>query len=91
MEDFDLFVSNAKAVHLANRLEEVERRDEGATAQGDFKGSVTGFWQKLDKYGAGIVLYKGKLYSTKSIGFLSLPKGTEVELSFANGIYYSKF
>ena len=60
-------------------------------AQGDFEGSVTAYWQTLDKYGAGLVLYKGKLYPTKPIGFLSLSKGTEVELSFANGIYYSKF
>ena len=77
--------------NTAERVTELERREDGARAKGDFEGSVTGYWQRLDQSGVGKVLYKGKLYSVKPIGFLSVPKGTEVELSHANGIYYAKF
>lgn len=75
----------------AARVVELERRESGARAPGDFEGSVTGYWEKLDQSGVGLVLYKGKVYRVKPIGFLSLAKGTEVELSHANGIYYAKF
>lgn len=81
----------ALKTNTAERVTELERREEGARAKGDFEGSVTGYWQKLDQTGVGKVLYKGKTYSVKPIGFLSVPKGTEVELSHANGIYYAKF
>ena len=30
-------------------------------------------------------------YKTKRIGFTSIPAGTSVELSFGNGVYYSKW
>jgi hypothetical protein len=73
------------------RLIELERRVEGSAPAGDFDSSVTGYWEKLDDLGVGIVLHKGKKYKTRSIGFMSLPKGTEVELTYANGVYYSKF
>jgi len=76
---------------LANRIDELERRESGARAAGDFEGSVTGYWQRLGQTGVGEVLYKGKVYNVKPIGFMSLAKGTEVELSHANGIYYAKF
>lgn len=76
---------------LAYRIDELERRESGARAKGDFEGSVTGYWQRLAQSGVGEVLYKGKVYSVKPIGFMSLAKGTEVELSHANGIYYAKF
>ena len=59
--------------------------------EGDFEGSVTGYWVRLDASGAGIVSYNRKEYTTKPIGFTSLPKGVEVELSHATGVYYSKF
>ncbi len=88
--DNDLLQRSVKA-NTAERVTELERREEGARAKGDFEGSVTGYWQRLDQTGVGKVLYKGKTYSVKPIGFLSVPKGTEVELSHANGIYYAKF
>lgn len=75
----------------AERLLQVERREKGVTIQGDFEGNVTGYWVRLDNSGAGIVSYNKKEYVTKPIGFTSLPAGTEVELSHANGVYYSKF
>lgn len=86
----DLLLRTKKA-NTAERVTELERREEGSRAPGDFEGSVTGYWHKLDQSGVGKVLYKGKKYSVKPIGFLSLPRGTEVELSHANGIYYAKF
>lgn len=76
---------------LERRVTELERREKGARPQGDFEGSVTGYWVKLSDRGVGIVNYKGKNYKSRPIGFISLPKGTEVELTFANGLYYSKF
>ena len=77
--------------NLAARVIELERREEGAAPRGDFEGSVTGYWKKLGERGVGLVEYKGKVYKTRPIGFMSLPKGTEVELTYANGVYYSKF
>jgi len=74
-----------------NRLAEVEARESGQLMSGDFSGSVTGTWIKLDESGAGVVAYGDKEYKTSKIGSASIPKGTSVELTFANGIYYSKW
>lgn len=74
-----------------NRMLQLERLEKGIVIEGDFEGSVTGYWVRLDPNGAGIVSYAKKEYVTKPIGFTSLPAGAEVELSHANGIYYSKF
>jgi hypothetical protein len=84
-------VNNTIKNSLAARVIELERREEGSAPIGDFQGSVTGYWEELDANGVGIVQHKGKLYKTRPIGFASLPKGTEVELTYANGVYYSKF
>jgi len=73
------------------RLLKLEKLEKGVVIEGDFEGSVTGYWVKLSNNGAGIVSYNNKKYVTKPIGFTSLPRGTEVELSHANGVYYSKF
>ena len=86
----DLIKETLKASATA-RVIELERRESGSKPQGDFEGSVTGYWDRLDDTGVGIVEHKGKNYKTKPIGFLSVPKGTEVELTYANGIYYAKF
>jgi len=75
----------------ASRIIELERRAKGSKPTGDFEGSVTGYWKTLDDSGVGLVEHKGKTYKTKPIGFLSVPKGTEIELTYANGVYYSKF
>lgn len=75
----------------ANRFLDLERRASDVTITGDFSGSVTGKWVRLGLRGEGIVSYNNKEYTTKPIGFTSVPSGKEVELSFANGIYYSKF
>jgi len=75
----------------AERLVQVERRERGFTIEGDFEGNVTGYWVRLGDSGSGIVSYNNKQYVTVPIGFTSLPGGTEVELSHANGVYYSKF
>ena len=78
-------------ISLANRLLDLEFRSSDVTILGDFTGSVTGFWVTLGENGEGLVNYNGKDYVTNPIGFTSIPKGSEVELSYANGIYYSKF
>jgi len=75
----------------AMRVLQMEFLERGIVIQGDFEGSVTGYWVRLDSNGSGIVSYNKKQYVTKPIGFTSLPAGSEVELSHANGIYYSKF
>jgi hypothetical protein len=74
-----------------NRVEDLERRELSQTITGDFEGSVAGSWVRLDENGAGIVNYNDKEYVTKRVGFTSIPAGTAVELSFGNGIYYSKW
>ena len=74
-----------------NRIEDLERRESSQTVTGDFTGSVAGSWVRLDENGAGIVNYNDKEYVTKRVGFTSIPAGTAVELSFGNGIYYSKW
>lgn len=78
-------------LNSANRFFDMEDRAEGFVIKGDFEGSVTGFWVRLGPMGEGIVSYNNKEYTTNPIGFVSIPKGTEVELSYANGMYYSKF
>ena len=75
----------------AERLLQIEKQESGNVFNGDFEGNVTGYWVKLDENGAGVVSYNKKKYITKPIGFVSLPAGTEIELSHANGVYYSKF
>jgi hypothetical protein len=80
-----------KAISTSNRLVDLEFRASDITVKGDFVGSVTGSWIRLGDSGEGVVRYNNKDYNTKPIGFISIPAGTEVELSFANGIYYSKF
>jgi hypothetical protein len=72
------------------RILELEKRYEGSTPRGDFEGSVTGYWVRLDARGVGIVTYRGKEYKTRTIGFMSLSRGAEVELTYAKGVYYSK-
>lgn len=85
-------INNLKEISLANRLNRLATLTEGTKQiKGDFEGSVTGYWVKIGDSGEGVVSYNNKEYTTKPIGFISIPKGTEVELSYANGIYYSKF
>lgn len=78
-------------IATAIRLVELERLASDEIIEGDFRGSVTGKWVRLETNGAGIVEYNSKLYSTKPIGFTSIPAGTAVEVTYANGVYYSKW
>ena len=78
-------------ISSANRIVDLEFRNSDTTIVGGFVGSVTGTWVRLGESGEGIVSYNNKNYVTVPIGFISIPKGTELELSYANGIYYSKF
>ena len=84
-------INELKDISNAERVADVERRDKGYLVEGDFEGSVTGHWVRLDESGAGVVTFNNKQYATETIGFVSLPKGTAVELSFADGTYFSKY
>ena len=85
-------VSRLQDIGIANRALDVERADLKNPITGDFEGSVAGTWVRLDdETGAGIVRYNDKEYVTVRIGFTSIPEGTGVELSFGNGVYYSKW
>ena len=75
----------------AERFVQLERRDKREVIRGDFEGNVKGIWVKLANDGTGIVSYNDKQYRTKPLGLTSLTAGTEVELSFAKCVYYSKF
>ena len=73
-----------------NRLDRIEAGGVDGV-RGDFSGSVTGSWVRLEEDGTGVVRYNSKLYKTKRLGFTSIPSGTTVQLSFAGGIYYSQW
>ena len=75
----------------AERMVSLERMEKGYSVEGDFEGNVTGSWVRLDESGAGVVRFNHKEYKTENIGFVSLPKGTMVELSYADGKYFSKY
>jgi len=87
----DYLLDALKEISIADRIERMEREAREELFLGDFVGSVTGYWLGLNMDGTGLVEYKKKWYTTKPIGFTSLPRGAEVELSYANGTYYSKF
>lgn len=75
----------------ASRVYEMERLLESEGPKGDFEGSVTGYWVRLQEDGTGLVSYRGKEYATKMLGSTSLKPGAEVELTYAKSIYYSKW
>lgn len=83
-------LDTAKLEFQQRRLEETLRRAEGAGVRGDFDGSVAGSWNRLDDGGAGVATYKGREYPVRTIGFTSIPKGTTVELTYAQGTYFAK-
>lgn len=75
----------------SNRMVMLEDLTFGTEIKGDFEGSVTATWVKLREDGAGICRYRGKNYPTQPIGYVSIQAGAKVEMSYADGIYYSKF
>jgi hypothetical protein len=75
----------------ANRVADISARESGTPIKGDFEGSVTGTWVELNSYGLGIVAYNQKQYTTRRLGVTSIPAGRAVQLTFANGIYYSNW
>ncbi len=77
--------------NIAARVVEIQRRETKPNVQGNFEGSVTGTWVKLDPYGLGIVSYNQKEYKTRPLGFTSIAAGQSVYLSYAGGIYYSSW
>ena len=84
-------LEEAKATARSLRSIEVEHRMDKAPIRGDFEGSVRGTWVRLDDGGAGVVLYKGKEYKVRTIGFSSLTAGAPVLLTYADGIYVASF
>ena len=81
-----------KELNVVNRVNELERRVRVARGpEGDFDGTVTGYWVKLDQNSGGVVEYNGKRYVTKPLGWTAIRPGTPVRLSSASGIYYSNW
>lgn len=78
-------------IATAQRIAEISRREDGEVVKGDFKGSVTGAWKELDELGVGIVTYNKKDYYTKPLGFTAIKPGANVQLTFADGVYYSSW
>ena len=56
-----------------SRIIQKERLEKGVVIEGDFDGSVTGYWVRLQENGGGVVSYNKKEYITKPIGFTSYP------------------
>lgn len=75
----------------SNRMVMLEDLTYGTEIKGDFEGSVTATWIKLREDGAGMCRYRGKIYATKPLGYVSIQAGTRVEMSYADGIYYSRY
>lgn len=87
MELSDLIQENQ-----ARRFADLERRNKVAKGPtGDFEGTVTGYWVKIDDNAGGVVEYSGKEYTTKILGWTSIAVGAPVQLTSANGIYYSNW
>ena len=84
-------LSSLQEISVSERVVQLERLESNEVIPGDFVGSVKGTWVKLGSSGVGIVKYNDKEYKTKPLGLTSIKAGTEVELSHANGIYYSKY
>jgi len=82
---------NLASKQTANRLNELNDRQSGETIRGDFTGTVEAFWVARYQDGSGRVKYNGKIYVASPVGFVSLPKGSLVELTFANGVYFANF
>jgi hypothetical protein len=78
-------------ISQANRIVDLDRRENEPVVRGDFKGSVMGSWKKLADNGSGIVEYNKKEYVTRPVGFTSIPAGTPVMLTHANGVYFSNW
>lgn len=77
------------------RTSEIERvallEDRDQFSIGDFTGSVVGEWRGYDKDGAGLVKYLRKTYRSVVEGSKSIPKGTKVQLTYANGTYVASW
>lgn len=80
-----------KQMAEAERVYALELRGNGSLRQPDFEGVVYGSWKGFNTLGAGLVLYKGKTYKTKPLGFTSIPVDTRVQLSYSEGVYYSNW
>lgn len=78
-------------ISQANRVVDLDRRENEPIIRGDFKGTVIGSWVKLDDNGSGIVQYNKKEYTTRPVGFTSIPAGTPVILTHADGVYFSSW
>lgn len=74
-----------------NRLLEIQEREKKPMIKGDFEGSVTGTWVALNELGLGVVSYMDRLYLTRALGFTSISAGKPVQLTHANGVYYSSW
>ena len=86
-----MFVQDLIDMNTSSRITQLTDIETRPAIRGDFEGSVTGTWVKLDLDGTGLVSYNNKTYKTRVLGIASVPAGTYVELSHADGVYYSKF
>ena len=79
------------AQQATNRVVDAERRSAQKSIEGDFEGSVAAEWVRFDDDGGGVVTHEGKEYISVILGDKSIKPGTEVELTHANGVYYTNF
>lgn len=79
------------SLSVSERLVQLERLENKEIIPGDFEGSVRASWVRLADDGTAVVSYNDKEYTTKPLGLTSIRVGTEVELTHAKGVYYSKY
>mgnify|MGYP000158392908 CR=1 FL=1 len=84
-------LSDLQQLSASERIIQLEKLDSDETIPGDFEGSVPASWVKLAEDGTGVVSYNNKQYRTRPLGLTSIPVGANVELTHANGVYYSKY
>ena len=73
------------------RISVLTERAKNEPVSGDFDGTVIGTWVRLGKDGTGVVRYKDRNYVTRPLGFTVISVGAKVELTFADGVYTSKW
>jgi hypothetical protein len=77
-----------QAVQAARRMVELERRANKETIQGLISGTVIAQWKELNEDGSGRVLYEDREFVVNPSGFISLPKGTKVQMTYGEGVYH---
>ena len=86
--DYNSLLTLVTETASAQRILQLEDREKYAgQPKGDWEGTSTGIWQRINADGTGEVLVNGTPYTVVTKSETSIPKGTNVQVSFSNGQY----